>query len=181
MKQPRAPLHSNQWPYLLPGVERSIVVAYALWMLWGALGVHRAYLGKFRSAALYFLTLGLLGMGWLYDGLTLPRQVARCNVRIRAAQGLAPGMAAGRPGGRRRDPMQALLAAAARHHGLLTVTEGVLDTGLPFRKVEATLRDMMAAGYVDVRNHPESGVVQYVFPELMEPPPQHAPGEARPA
>ncbi len=40
---------SDQWPYLLPGVERSVVGVYIFWVLWGLLGVHRFYLGKVRS------------------------------------------------------------------------------------------------------------------------------------
>ena len=40
---------SDQWPYLLPGVERSVVGGYILWVLWGLLGVHRFYLSKVRS------------------------------------------------------------------------------------------------------------------------------------
>ncbi len=40
---------SDQWPYLLPGVERSVVGAYIFSVLWGLLGVHRFYLGKVRS------------------------------------------------------------------------------------------------------------------------------------
>lgn len=40
---------SDQWPYLLPGVERSVVGAYIFSVLWGLLGVHRFYLGQVRS------------------------------------------------------------------------------------------------------------------------------------
>lgn len=40
---------SDQWPYLLPGVERSGVGAYIFLVLWGLLGVHRFYIGKARS------------------------------------------------------------------------------------------------------------------------------------
>ncbi len=40
---------SDQWPYLLPGVERSVVGACIFSVLWGLLGVHRFYIGKARS------------------------------------------------------------------------------------------------------------------------------------
>lgn len=169
--KPLATLHSNRWPYLLPGVERSVVVAYVLWMFWGVLGVHRFYLGKFRSGLVFAVTFGLLGLGWLYDGLTMPAQVARCNRRL----GLGPGPDAA--GLRGDDPMHALLAGAAERNGRLTVTEGVLVTGLPFERVEALLRKMVVSGYVDVRNDPRTGVVTYVFPELEREPTE----EERPA
>ena len=45
-----------------------------------------------------------------------------------------------------------------------------MATGLPFKKVERALRDMLGAGYVDVQNDPETGVVRYVFHELAESP-----------
>ena len=39
-------------------------------------------------------------------------------------------------------------------------------TGLSFSEVEDVLTDMVASGYVDVDNHPETGVVVYRFTEL---------------
>ena len=40
---------SDLWPYLLPGVERSVVGAYIFSVLWRLLRVHRFYIGKARS------------------------------------------------------------------------------------------------------------------------------------
>jgi len=58
---------------------RSLLVAYIFWLLFGILGGHRFYLHKFQSGALYFLTLGVLGLGWLYDFFTLPQTVRAIN------------------------------------------------------------------------------------------------------
>jgi hypothetical protein len=63
--------------------------------------------------------------------------------------------------------MQALLQAAIKHRGCLSVTQGVLETGQPFPAVEAVLQEMCASGYVFTRNHPETGVLEYVFKELL--------------
>jgi hypothetical protein len=63
--------------------------------------------------------------------------------------------------------MQALLQAAIKHRGCLSVTQGVLETGKPFPAVEAVLEEMRASGYVFTRNHPETGVLEYVFKELL--------------
>ena len=169
---------SNQWPYLLPGVERSVEGAYIFWVLWRLLGVHRFYLGKVRS----LLTGGLFGVGWLYDLLTLPRQVRQLDLRcqaLRAAHDARPGgrhahsplKARSIGKSRQADTMVALLDTAAANCGLLTVTEGVRATDLPLQKVE---RERVVAGYVDVRNHPQTGVVQYVFPELIHDAPKGA-------
>jgi hypothetical protein len=59
-----------------------------------------------------------------------------------------------------------LLKAAQANQGLLSVTEGVLETGASFTEVEATLRDMVRAGYVSIDNHPETGIVLYRFLEF---------------
>jgi hypothetical protein len=62
--------------------------------------------------------------------------------------------------------MLKLLKAAEARNGKLSVTQGVLDTGADFAVVEATLKEMVKTGHVDVTNDPESGVVLYDFNEL---------------
>lgn len=173
-------LFSDEWPYLLPALPRSVLIAYLLWMIWGVLGVHRLYLGKLPTAFLYLVTGGLFGLGWLYDLFTLPGQVEAFRHRqVVLALAGERGFTAGALRGieqrwgiatgwwdRKARIQGALLAAAAARRGVLTVTEGVMDTGLSFDKVEAALSGMAQSGYVDVGNHPETGVVQYVFHEL---------------
>ena len=51
--------------------------------------------------------------------------------------------------------------------GRLTVTQGVMVTGKSFDEVETCLHGMTRSGYADVDNGPSSGVVVYVFPELV--------------
>jgi hypothetical protein len=65
------------------------------------------------------------------------------------------------------DLMLALLRAAQRHRGRLSVTEGVLETGAPFAKVERLLKTMVNSGYVYMDNDPTTGVVVYVFKEIL--------------
>ncbi len=45
----------------------------------GVFGVHRFYLGKIPTGLLYLCTLGLFGVGILYDFLTLNEQISRAN------------------------------------------------------------------------------------------------------
>jgi TM2 domain-containing membrane protein YozV len=45
----------------------------------GVFGVHRFYMGKIVTGLLYLLTLGLFGIGILYDFLTLNEQISRLN------------------------------------------------------------------------------------------------------
>lgn len=43
------------------------IVALILCIFLGTLGVHRFYVGKTKSGILYLCTLGLFGIGWIYD------------------------------------------------------------------------------------------------------------------
>jgi TM2 domain-containing membrane protein YozV len=46
-------------------------IGYILW-LFGFTGSHRFYYGKPVSGTIYFLTFGLLGIGWLVDLFLIP-------------------------------------------------------------------------------------------------------------
>lgn len=50
----------------------STVVGYLLWFFFGLFGVHRLYYGKRTTGVLYFLTLGLCGVGWVVDFFLVP-------------------------------------------------------------------------------------------------------------
>jgi len=49
----------------------SKVIGYFLW-IFGFLGAHRFYYGKQLTGALWFCTLGLLGIGWIVDLFLIP-------------------------------------------------------------------------------------------------------------
>jgi TM2 domain-containing membrane protein YozV len=77
---------------LMPGLKRSATerfaagrldytVAWVLLTFFGVLGLHRMYLGKWLSGLLYLCTLGLFGVGYLYDYWTLNAQVSAANGR----------------------------------------------------------------------------------------------------
>jgi TM2 domain-containing membrane protein YozV len=54
-----------------PTDSHSLWMGYALW-LFGFLGAHRFYYGKRVTGVLYLITLGLLGIGWLFDLFWMP-------------------------------------------------------------------------------------------------------------
>ena len=57
-------------------------VGYILW-LFGFTGSHRFYFGKPVSGTIYFLTLGLLGIGWLIDLFLIPAMDRQADLRFR--------------------------------------------------------------------------------------------------
>ncbi len=59
--------------------ELDYTIAWLLLTFLGLLGIHRLYMGKFLTALLYFLTAGLFGIGYLYDFLTLNKQISDIN------------------------------------------------------------------------------------------------------
>lgn len=66
--------------------EKNINTAYALWVLsiFGLLGFHRHYLGKYGTGCLWMFTCGCFGIGALVDLLTLTNQVNQHNTALRA-------------------------------------------------------------------------------------------------
>ena len=76
--------------FLIPGMDKAAdrrfregVVDYNLaWILLtflGFFGVHRMYMGKWGTGIIYLLTVGLFGIGVLYDFWTLNNQVSDIN------------------------------------------------------------------------------------------------------
>ncbi len=76
--------------FLLPKMDREAeirfvpgpidyTVAWILLVFLGVFGVHRMYMGKWLTGILYLCTFGLLGLGYLYDLLTLNDQITVIN------------------------------------------------------------------------------------------------------
>lgn len=54
-------------------------VAWLLLVFLGFFGVHRFYMGKFITGAIYLVTGGLFGVGYIYDILTLNEQIVETS------------------------------------------------------------------------------------------------------
>ncbi|MGE0171033.1 TM2 domain-containing protein [Nocardioides sp.] len=63
--------------------DKSLGVAYVLWLFLGFFGVHHFYLGKVGRGIGYLLTFGWFMIGLLVDLFTLPSQVHRVNAERR--------------------------------------------------------------------------------------------------
>ena len=83
--------------FLIPGMDRKAdrrfvagpvdySVGWILLTFLGFFGIHRFYMGKWGTGVLYLLTIGLLGLGILYDYWTLNRQISELNLRKQPAR-----------------------------------------------------------------------------------------------
>ena len=170
----------------------NVGVSYILWagIFLGLGGLHRLYNGKILSGLLWLFTGGFFGIGQLIDLFFIRGMVEEHNLKLRlrelrrnkiSIENLIPLKMQGWMGTllspkplecqtqaplNREQLRIGLLKAAQAKRGQLSVTQGVMATGAPFKMVEAVLKDMLKAGYVGIENDPETGVVVYVFKEL---------------
>ena len=56
-------------------------LAWILLTFLGIFGLHRFYLGKWATGLLYLVTVGLFGIGLIYDFWTLNSQISELNLR----------------------------------------------------------------------------------------------------
>ena len=117
----------------------------------------------------------------LIDAFLIPGWVRRHNAgreaALAAVASVAPlpealdaaAQATPRPAPQERpaDLRTRILRAAHRGDGRLTVTQAVMETEADFEEVEKALHALVTAGHIDVGNDPDSGVVLYLFPELV--------------
>ena len=60
-------------------------VTWILFVFLGWFGVHRFFMGKWISGLIWLLTVGLFGIGWIYDLLTLNEQIDQVNREMSGA------------------------------------------------------------------------------------------------
>ena len=155
-------------------------IAYMLWAacFMGVCGLQRLYSGRIGTGLLYLFTFGLLGIGQFVDLFLIPGMVQDANNRLlmegAVVQGaLGPGgvgVSAVRRLPRTTEEMQvALVQAAGRHEGRLTVAEAVAETGRGFSEVKKQLDQMAVNGYIELDSDDE-GQIFYRFPGIGEEP-----------
>jgi TM2 domain-containing membrane protein YozV len=137
---------------------KKVSTAYLLWLggLFGFAGLHRFYTGRIWTGILWFFTWGLFGFGQFFDLLLIPNMIE--SKAAIASQSL--------PQLTQNPTLIALLQAAESRGGKLSVTQGVMATGIHFTEMETLLKGMLKTDYVDICNDPETGTVLYEFKEL---------------
>jgi len=160
------------------GNENRLRNSYILCALgfFGVCGVHRFYNGKFVTGVLWLLTWGIFGVGQVADIFFIRGMVDSYEARVRRKLGLSPDTSATAQVGavlnapqdaRTKDQkIVALIEAAQRHDGMLSVTQAVLETRLGFDETETLLRELAQSEYVEMTNDMNTGAIVYHFIEI---------------
>ncbi|MGV2831882.1 TM2 domain-containing protein [Myxosarcina sp. GI1(2024)] len=155
--------------------------SYVLWLgiLFGLGGLHRLYNGKVTTGILWLCTGGLFGIGQIIDLFLIPRMVEakekqlltdsnsswnsfcdhshtlpKSELMLESGQAMVDSSIA------------KLVKVAESTGGELSVTQGVIATGLKFIEVEDLLNELVKTDYVEIDNDPKTGTVIYRFREL---------------
>lgn len=161
----------------------SVGVAYLLWLIsgCGALGLHRFYMGKIGTGFLWMFSGGMLGIGCLYDAVTMTKQIDEANIRYSVEARVRGELAyAHAAGGRGRSydayaaqapkpdsPEKIILRVAQKNGGFVTPGEAALEGDLTVDEARKQLEKLAQKGAAEMRVR-SSGVVVYVFPEFAK-------------
>ncbi|MDR2485412.1 MAG: TM2 domain-containing protein [Treponema sp.] len=159
----------------------SVGIAYLLWLVsgFGALGLHRFYLGKVPTGLLWMCTGGLAMVGAVYDFFTLSRQVKEANVRKAVFDQIYTQGHRGYGNWRyvndgdakivkeKESVERAILKLAKQNKGILTSTEVALGANISIDDAKKNLDTMVSKGFAEIRVR-KSGTVVYTLPELMD-------------
>lgn len=158
--------------------HQRLTMSYVFWLFgfFGAAGLHRLYNGKVATGLIWLFTGGLFFVGQAIDvffvqGMAKDYELKQLKAKYGSdiydllKEPVAVSQTLKEP--TRDEKMVKLLKAAQSRMGQLSVTQGVMDTGMGFEEVESLLKDMVKSGYVAIDNHPKTGVVVYRFDELI--------------
>ncbi len=147
-------------------------IAYLLWFFggFGALGLHRMYLGKVASGLFYIFTGGGFVIGSIYDFITMPAQVSVANMKNRYRMAL--DIESERKNLKLNDKTdrnqkkesleRVILKAAKKNNGLVTPSDVALEGDISLEEAKKQLEKLVSKGFSEMRVT-KSGTIVYLF------------------
>jgi len=150
----------------------SVILAYMLWFLsgFGALGLHRFYLGKIGTGLIWLFTGGLGMVGGIFDFFALPNMVRERNLSLGYARPEVPRVGAPPPPPRpvKKESLERIvLKTAERSGGVVTPTKVALAADIGLDEAKDFLEKLSSKGFAEMRIK-RSGAIVYCFPEFMD-------------
>ena len=157
-------------------------IAYFLWFIsiWGVLGFHRFYLGKFGTGLLFMVTGGLFSIGSIYDLFTLPLQVREANLRLAYREAINGRYVPREPrhftddfktsmrDEIKKDSLERVILKTAKdNQGIVTPSEVAVESGRSIDQAKNALEKLVSNGHADIRVS-RSGIMVYFFQEFSK-------------
>jgi hypothetical protein len=148
-------------------------IAYILWAVsgFGALGLHRFYLGKYGTGALWLLTGGLGMVGAVIDFFRLPSMVKDANLTHRYHSALfsdsPPPLRPVAIAPKAESVEHAILRVARRNKGPVSPSEVALETETSIDEAKKHLDTLVEKGHAELRVR-KSGQLVYVIPDFLD-------------
>jgi len=151
----------------------STSVAYFLWFIsgFGALGLHRFYIGKFGSGLLYLFSGGLFMVGGVFDFFNLPDMVREANLQYRYRELLEERMLHEsrdfHPQKKAKESLErVILRTAKENNGMVTPAIVALEGDIPLEDAQKALEKLASKGFIEMRVR-KTGQIVYCFLEFM--------------
>ncbi len=147
----------------------SVPIAYLLWFFsgFGALGLHRFYLGKKASGLLYMFTGGLFLAGGVYDLFHMEELVREANLQVSYKQVLYLNNPPPKVKKKKESVEYVILKTAKQNNGIVSPGEVALSGKISIEVAKKYLDKLASKGFTELRIK-KSGVIVYCFPEFMD-------------
>jgi TM2 domain-containing membrane protein YozV len=154
--------------------KKDLGTSYGLWAMGfiGLHGIHRFYMGKIGTGILWLFTGGLIGLGWIYDAITMSKQIREINHRLigeAAIYGTLPYGSSDqtiyKAPSKPESKEKIVIKLAYKLDGRVTVSDVVANSDLSLDEAEKTLKELASKGYAGM-HVTDSGLIVYEFEEV---------------